>query len=119
MKSSPSPPGSGKVLSMNATELQHLRLGSPGSPSVSEVAERMDCAHSVVSRFETGQAMLSEEMLRLYAKAVRSTVSEVRRRYLASRLAWLERELRAARAELLEHGQSGRRRGPKVGAVAD
>jgi len=91
-------------------------MGSIGEPSVREIARRTGLSPNAVSMFELGKSPLSTESMRKYAAALRprSTLAEVRRRWLLSRLDYHEKHARRMRSLLRQIGVSGKRSGRKV-----
>lgn len=88
------------------TELQLLRLGSPGKPRQVEVARRMRTilgraiSKGHMSLFESGAAQVSPEFRRAYARALGVPAREVERRYWQTRESYARALAREAREHL-------------------
>lgn len=66
---------------MTANPLTVLRLALPGQPSLRYLAGKVGCSHTQLMHFEKGDSDLSPQQVERYAKAVNSSIAEVRRRY--------------------------------------
>ena len=89
---------------MNLTPLSVLRLAAPGAPKLREVARKIKCSAQALSFFEQGRTAIGADLLKKYARAVKSTPKEVRRRFLFASLAYHDSRCREVRREMLALG---------------
>ncbi len=100
------------VPDVNVSPLSILRLATPGAPRLRAIARKIGCSPEALSKFESGQLDLRAELVRKYARAVKSTPKEVRRRFLYAALAFHHDRMVLIRREMRSRGMktSGGRR---------
>lgn len=93
---------------MSTSPLTVLRLAHRSQPSLADVAKKCGVSKQAVGLFELGRTTLSEETMRRYAKALGSTLADVRSRYLQAAYMFHAERARDIRIQLAATGKKPR-----------